>query len=83
MTHHRLYGYARDPHEITCNLRITDIRRERRIIPDGRKSYLALSDEVAANAHTPLNSWSIRRFAQTDGINKSVAGFVEPMKELN
>ena len=46
MTHHRLYGYARDRHEITWNLRFTDIRRERRIIPDGRKSYLALSDEV-------------------------------------
>lgn len=33
-------------------LRIYD-EKERRIISDGRKSYLALSDEVAANAHTP------------------------------
>ena len=59
-------------------LRIYD-EKERRIISDGRKSYLALSDLQLM--HTPLNSWSIRRFAQTDGINKSVAGFVEPMKE--
>ena len=55
MTHHRLYGYARDCHEITWNLRFTGYRTSR-IIPDGQKSYFTLSDEVAANAHTPLNS---------------------------
>ena len=74
MTHHRLYGYARDRHEITWNLRFMDIRRERRIIPDGRKSYLALSA-------TTLNNVTVRRDGRIDGISKSVAGFVEPKRK--
>ena len=76
---HRLYGYARDRHEITWNLWIKGFRisnfRWTKVLPR------TLAMKIVAVIARPLNNVTVRRDSRIDGINKSVAGFVEPMKE--
>ena len=70
---HRLYGHARDRHEFTWNLQINKGFR--------MSNFRYHGQAVLALSATTLNNVTVRRDGRIDGISKSVAGFVEPMKE--